>query len=221
MHINFDRICKLAGVQNTTRTLNEASNRSHREDPGLSDVTGFYYGNQLNEKSEGGDKKEPGAGKKAHDKANAAMKKAREDDEDEKAKKEGRYDEAHDEHHEGMGHYDEGMGHYDEGHGMDPMNEMVEVDIAVLMSEIRRAKKLMKIDNARKQNNDRRKRALQENHLKRIVAQEVQNILSEIDQIDEYESDSSWLYGKRKPKYSRKGYTNQGRLIPGLGFGYE
>jgi len=209
MHINFDRICKLAGVQNTTRTLNEASNRSHLEDPGLSDVTDFYYGNQLNEKSEGGDKKEPGAGKKAHDDAKAAMKKAREDDEDEKAKE------------QNEGNYGEGMGHYDEGHGMDPMNEMVEVDIAVLMSEIRRAKKLMKIDNARKQNNDRRKRALQENHLKRIVAQEVQNILSEIDQIDEYESDSSWLYGNKKPKYSRKGYTNQGRLIPGLGFGYE
>ena len=45
--------------------------------------------------------------------------------------------------------------------------------------------------------------------------------LSEIDQIDEDESDSSWLYGKRKPKHSRKGYTNQGRLIPGLGFGHE
>tara|TARA_X000001388_G_scaffold74851_1_gene68549 strand:+ start:485 stop:1126 length:642 start_codon:yes stop_codon:yes gene_type:complete len=213
MHINFDRICKLAGVQNTTRTLNEASNRSHHEDPSLSDVTDFYYGNQLNEKSEG-EKKEPGAGKKAHDDAKAELEKARKADEEEKAKE------------QNEGSYDEGMGHYDEGHGGhgaadDPMNEMVEVDIAVLMSEIRRAKKLMKIDNARKQNNDRRQRALQENHLKRIVAQEVQNILSEIDQIDEDESDSSWLYGKRKPKHSRKGYTNQGRLIPGLGFGHE
>ena len=45
------------------------------------------------------------------------------------------------------------------------------------------------------------------------IANEVENILSEID-----ERDSRWLYGKRQPRHSRKGYTNQGRTLPGIGF---
>ena len=93
------------------------------------------------------------------------------------------------------------------------MEEEVEVDIAELMSEIRRAKKLIAINESKKRNLSRRKQRLQENHLKRIIQQEVENVLSEIE-----DKDSSWVYGKKKPRHSKKGYTNHGRTLPGIGF---
>ena len=92
-------------------------------------------------------------------------------------------------------------------------NELVDVNIHELMSEIRRAKKIMKMNEAKKQRQSNRQRRLQENHLKRVIQKEVDNILSEIE-----EKDSSWMYGNRQPKHSRKGYTNQGRTLPGIGF---
>jgi hypothetical protein len=92
-------------------------------------------------------------------------------------------------------------------------NELVDVNIHELMSEIRRAKKIMKMNESKKQRKANRQRRLQENHLKRIIQKEVDNILSEIE-----ERDSSWMYGNRQPKYSRKGYTNQGRTLQGIGF---
>jgi len=92
-------------------------------------------------------------------------------------------------------------------------DDLVEVDINELMSEIRRAKKIIKENNVQKQRNISKKRRMQENKLKRTIAREVENVLAEME-----EHDSSWLYGKRKPKHSKKGYSNQGRTIPGLGF---
>lgn len=93
------------------------------------------------------------------------------------------------------------------------LEEEVEVDIAELMSEIRRAKKLIAINESKKRNLARRKQRLQENHLKRIIQQEVENVLSEIE-----DKDSSWVYGEKKPRHSKKGYTNHGRTLPGIGF---
>jgi hypothetical protein len=72
----------------------------------------------------------------------------------------------------------------------------------------------MKMNESRKRRDSLKQRRLQENHLKRIIQKEVDNILSEIE-----DKDSSWVYGNRKPKYSRDGYSNQGRTLPGIGFG--
>jgi hypothetical protein len=53
MKINIDRLCRLAGIQNSQRqSLNEASNRSWHEDTSLGDEATFRYGNnQLNEEN--------------------------------------------------------------------------------------------------------------------------------------------------------------------------
>jgi hypothetical protein len=109
---------------------------------------------------------------------------------------------------------EEAMEEGDYNKGMDSdMEEEVEVDIAELMSEIRRAKKLIAINESKKRNLAKRKQRLQENHLKRIIQQEVENVLSEIE-----DKDSSWVYGKKKPRHSKKGFTNHGRTLPGIGF---
>jgi hypothetical protein len=92
-------------------------------------------------------------------------------------------------------------------------DEMVEVDIHELMSEIRRAKNIMAENKRRITTKQARKRKLQESKLKRTIAREVQSILAEME-----EHDASWVYGEKKPRHSRKGYTNHGRTIPGIGF---
>ena len=97
---------------------------------------------------------------------------------------------------------------------MNRMDEVVEVDPKILMEEIRRAKKISALRENRRIQEARQKRNLQENHLKSIIRSEIQNILENID-----DTDASWVYGKTKPKSSRKGYTNQGRLMQGIGFG--
>lgn len=103
---------------------------------------------------------------------------------------------------------DEGM--YEEEEDQD---EMVEVDVSELMSEIRRAKSIMAENKKRSQRARARKQRIQESNLKRTIAREVQNVLAEME-----DHDSSWLYGKRKPRHSKRGYSSQGRTIPGVGF---
>jgi len=85
-------------------------------------------------------------------------------------------------------------------------SELVEIDMGELMSEIRRAKRIMK-------NNKLKKQKLQETQLKRIIQKEVESVLSEIE-----DRDSSWVYGKRQPERSRRGYSAQGSYLPGIGF---
>jgi hypothetical protein len=85
-------------------------------------------------------------------------------------------------------------------------SELVEIDMGELMSEIRRAKRIMK-------NNKIKKQKLKETHLKRIIQKEVESVLSEIE-----DRDSNWVYGKRQPKRSRRGYSAQGSYLPGIGF---
>ena len=91
--------------------------------------------------------------------------------------------------------------------GMD-MNEMIEVDEVMLVQELRRAKRLMNESRNRKA----KKQAIFENNLKRIIDEEVQNVMAEMN------LNSDWVYGRRKPTRSRKGYTHQGSFLPGLGF---
>jgi hypothetical protein len=123
-------------------------------------------------------------------------------------------------------HHDEGMYEADDAdEGADHMMEdddadegmeedqMVEVDVSELMSEVRRAKRLMKESRQRAHRRKLAESRRREDHLKQIIASEVENILSEID-----ERDSGWVYGKRQPRHSRKGYTNHGRTLPGIGF---
>jgi len=95
----------------------------------------------------------------------------------------------------------------------DDEKELVEVDVGELMSEIRRAKRLMKESRKRQQRKRLNESRRKDNHLKQIIANEVESILSEIE-----EKDSSWVYGKRKPRHSKQGYSNQGRTLPGIGF---
>ena len=106
--------------------------------------------------------------------------------------------------------YDEMAMEEDDLHRLD---EVVEVDPRVLMEEIRRAKKIKVLKENRMRSAAIRQQRLQENHLKRVIRQEIQNIVSEIDEVD-----SSWVYGRKKPRHSRKGYTNHGRTMPGIGF---
>ena len=108
---------------------------------------------------------------------------------------------------------DEGM--YEKADEDEDLDELVEVDVAELMSEVRRAKRIMKENKNRARRRQLAESRRKEDHLKRIIANEVENILREIDEND---SDSRWLYGKRQPRHSRKGYTNQGRTLPGIGF---
>ena len=104
-------------------------------------------------------------------------------------------------------------GHYMEAKDEDDEDEMVEVDVSELMSEIRRAKYIMNENKKIARRKAVKQKKLQESRLKRVIAREVQSVLAEMD-----DHDSSWLYGKRKPRHSRRGYTNQGRSIPGIGF---
>ena len=192
MRIDFDRICKLAGVDNnTSNQLNEAGNRSYHEDSGLNTERDLQHGRgQLNEE----------------DQAEGHYM-------EEEDQEEGHHMEEEDQE---EGHYMEGEdqeeGYYmeEDAHAMEEEDEeLVEIDISELMSEIRRAKKMME----NKRNNKLQRQQIKENHLKRLIQKEVESVLSEIE-----ERDSSWLYGKRKPKSSKKGYTAQGSHIPGIGF---
>ena len=70
---------------------------------------------------------------------------------------------------------DEGMDHMEEG---DDLDELVEVDVSELMSEVRRAKRIMKENRQRAQRRQLAESRRKEDHLKRIIANEVENILS-------------------------------------------
>ena len=91
----------------------------------------------------------------------------------------------------------------------DPENEVVEINEADLVKELRRMKVKMheqrKIQKRRQQN-------LQEAQLKSIIDQEVKNVLKELN------LNSGWMYGKRKPTQSKRGYTHQGSFLKGFGF---
>lgn len=89
------------------------------------------------------------------------------------------------------------------------MEEMIEVDETMLVQELRRAKRLM---NESKRRQKRRKENLLEAELKTIIESEVENIMKDLN------LNSGWVYGKRKPRASKKGYTHQGSYLKGIGF---
>ena len=93
----------------------------------------------------------------------------------------------------------------------DPMNEMIDVDEVMLVQELRRAKRIMQ-ENKRRSLSESRQRKIFEAQLKQVIDEEVQNVM------DEMNLTSQWVYGDRRPRNSRKGYTNQGSMMPGIGF---
>ncbi len=93
----------------------------------------------------------------------------------------------------------------------DDADEMLDVDEAMLVQELRRAKRIMK-ENRRRSLNESRRRNMFEAQLKQVIDEEVQNVM------DEMNLTGQWVYGDRRPTRSRKGYTNQGSMMPGIGF---
>jgi hypothetical protein len=87
------------------------------------------------------------------------------------------------------------------------MEEIVEIDEVMLVQELRRAKKVMLESKRRSAKKD-----LQEAHLKKIIEEEVQNIFGEMN------LNADWVYGSKKPKRSKQGYTHQGSFLKGIGF---
>lgn len=171
MKINVDRLCRLAGLQNSNsgRLISEASNSSYRDDPALKSEREIQFGKgQLNEMDA------------------------------ELEEEEERLDELLPDM-ETEGHTDD---HVD-------MEEMIEVDEAMLVQELRRAKRIM---NESRKRTRRSRRSLQEQQLQRIIDDEVKNVMQE------FNLTSDWVYGNRKPRRSRKGYVNQGSMLKGPGF---
>ena len=96
----------------------------------------------------------------------------------------------------------------EEGDGMEEDDEMMEIDEVMLVQELRRAKRIMNESKQRKV----RKQAIFENNLKRIIDEEVQNVMADMNLT------AGWVYGDNTPRRSRKGYTNRGSMLPGFGF---
>jgi len=91
------------------------------------------------------------------------------------------------------------------------MDELIEVDEAMLVQELRRAKRIMK-ESKRKRLSESRRRQIFQKQLKQVIDEEVQNVMSEMN------LNSQWIYGEDRPTRSRSGYTHQGSFLPGLGF---
>jgi hypothetical protein len=192
MRINFNRICKLAGVNPSNRgKLNENKHEAHHA--GMEEDGHVEEGDYMEEEKDADENE-------AYNYEGHGMMKYEMADYNEDADENMSLEEKDADENEGEGPKDD---------------ELVEVDITELMSEIRRAKKFIKINEARKLRNKRKAQRLQEQKLKAVINREVQNVLKEMELNDH---DSSWLYGKRKPRRSKKGYSAQGSFIPGIGF---
>jgi len=92
----------------------------------------------------------------------------------------------------------------EEGMGADP-DEMIEIDEAELVQELRRAKKAM---NESRMTNSRQ--LSEQNELKRIIEEEVAYVMSDLNLT------SQWVYGKNKPTFSKHGRITT--AMPGIGF---
>lgn len=206
MKINLDRLCKLAGLESNTQTLNEASNSSMRDDPALAGEAEYRYGSGQLAEGDGDADDERGQDAEVSEMMHG-------------------HSMEEDDHSEGMGHmrmeedmdedmdeamyekedHDEGMGH---GHmGMEEdMDEMIEVDEAMLVQEIRRARQMIAEAAQRKASPAN----LSEQKLKEIVAEEVENVMKDLNLT------AGWVYGSNKPTNSRRGVVNT--AFPGIGF---
>ena len=122
--------------------------------------------------------------------------------------------EAHHDMEEGMYEEDmeEGMHsdmHEDMEEGMyeEDMEEMIEVDEAMLVQEIRRAKKLMAESRQRKTAS---RESLQEAQLRKMISEEIEEVFKDLNLT------SGWVYGNKKPTNRHRGAVNT--AFPGIGF---
>ncbi len=185
MKINLDRLCKLAGVETAQEgTLNEASNRSLHDDPALSDEADYRFGqNQLAESDADDDG---------------------DDDDGEPPVEETLNEEDHDDDGDD-GDDDELKSEYGE---MDEyLDEVIEVDEAMLVQELRRARAMLSEAKAAEAEEHE---GLTEAQLRDIVSEEVSNIMKD------FNLTAGWVYGKDKPKNSKPGQVITS--MPGLGF---
>ena len=95
-------------------------------------------------------------------------------------------------------------------------NEVIEVDEAMLVQELRRMKGIIQESKRRKalaeSNRRQKKEALYEAQLKRVIDEEVRNVMQEMNLT------GGWMYGNKKPARSRNGYSHQGSYLKGFGF---
>mgnify|MGYP003114455694 CR=1 FL=1 len=87
------------------------------------------------------------------------------------------------------------------GEGSDMLeddDELLEVDEAVLVQELRRMKQMMAESNQKKVEAEK----LQESQLRSIIEEEIKNLVKEMNLT------ASWIYGDKKPKNSKKGVIN-------------
>ena len=88
------------------------------------------------------------------------------------------------------------------------LDEVFEIDEADLVAELRRIKML-----AESKRQKAAELALQESQLKSIIDKEVKSILEEMEDLN---ITGNWVYGKNKPRKSRRGYITTS--FPGIGF---
>lgn len=88
------------------------------------------------------------------------------------------------------------------------LDEVFEIDEADLVAELRRIKML-----AESKRRQAKEQALQESQLKSIIDKEVKSILEEMEDLN---ITGNWVYGKNKPRKSRRGYI--ATSFPGIGF---
>ena len=201
MKINLDRLCKLAGVETSQEgTLNEASNRSLHDDPAVSDEADYRFGqNQLAEVDHSDDKDE-GMGRVMY-----------EDEPPEGAADEiAALEEVEDDKNELYAEEDIGSDAnemaYEEGEVQEEnLDEMIEVDEAMLVQELRRARAMLQESREAGSQEE-----LTEAQLRSIVAEEVSNIMKD------FNLTAGWIYGEDKPTNSKPGQVITS--MPGLGF---
>jgi len=92
----------------------------------------------------------------------------------------------------------------------DDMGEVIEVDEAMLVQELRRAKKIMTESKRRRRQNARRSNLSEQRELKKIIEEEVDNVMADMNLT------GGWVYGSKRPRNSRKGQV--ATSMPGIGF---
>jgi len=96
--------------------------------------------------------------------------------------------------------YEEG----DHGDVEEDDDEILEIDEEDLVMELRRLRMLQE---------SKKRQAIQEAELKSIIDKEVKSVLEEMEDLN---ISGNWVYGKDKPRRSRRGYI--ATSFPGIGF---
>jgi hypothetical protein len=90
--------------------------------------------------------------------------------------------------------------------GAEPVYEIDEAD---LVSELRRLRVMTKINSTKKR--QQKQKALQEAQLRQIIEEEVDNVFKDLENGNlDLNISGDWVYGKNKPKNSRRGRIARG-----------